>query len=158
MASSTHLLGTHETNMFYRVRGPRHVIGIAEAPHVDVHGGGGFVRIGIMDQKNLQLIGQLDDAVRTVVQQWLLQCVRDMLNDRAGTQRFTTHGLLCPGAMKICLVLAEGANKRQRKGRWPRRVHWTRSSGRGGKRGTLGKAALPHHLGCFLCHDLNSFS
>jgi hypothetical protein len=63
-----HPLRTHETQMFYRVRGPRHIVRIAEATNVDIHSSGSFISVWIVDQKNFQLIEQLDQSVRTLVQ------------------------------------------------------------------------------------------
>jgi hypothetical protein len=71
--AATYLLGAHEQQVLHGVRYARHVLGVAEAPHVDVHGRAGLVRGGIVDQQHLELVRQRDDAVRAVVDLGALQ-------------------------------------------------------------------------------------
>lgn len=48
---------------------------VTEVSNIDVEGGTGLVRLGIMDQKSLELIVETDDSIVAVVKQGLLQTV-----------------------------------------------------------------------------------
>ena len=54
--------------MFDSMSHSRHVILITEAPDIDVHSSAGLVCLGVVDQKNLELVRETDDAVGSVVQ------------------------------------------------------------------------------------------
>ena len=43
--SVAHLFRTHETEMFYRMRGPWHIIRVTEATNVDIHGSSSFISV-----------------------------------------------------------------------------------------------------------------
>lgn len=61
--------------MFYRVSHARHVALVAEISDIDVKGGRRLVRVGIMYEKGLELIGQADDAVCAVIERGSLELV-----------------------------------------------------------------------------------
>lgn len=63
-----HLLGPHEQQVLHRMSGTRHVLDIAEAPHVHVQRGTRLVRVGIVDEEDFEFIGEGDDPVRPVVE------------------------------------------------------------------------------------------
>lgn len=69
-----------KTHMLDSVGHAWHVILVAKVAHVDVHGGASLVRVGIVDEQNLQLVLQPDDAVVPVVQRRDLEAVRDPLD------------------------------------------------------------------------------
>ena len=58
----------------------RHVIFITEAPNKHIQGSTSLIRRGIMHQESLNLIGETDDPVATVIQRGLLQLIGDPLN------------------------------------------------------------------------------
>lgn len=61
--------------MFDGMRHPGHVVLVAEAPDIHIHRRTGLVRFRVVDQKRLELVGQLNDAVLAVVQGRGLQLV-----------------------------------------------------------------------------------
>jgi hypothetical protein len=65
------------TYMFNSMSHSRHVILVTEAPDIDVHRSAGLVRLGVMDQKNLELVRETDDPVRPVIQRGSLQAICD---------------------------------------------------------------------------------
>lgn len=66
--------------MLNRMRHPRHILRIAEATHGHIHSRRRLVRVGIMYEERLKLVGQLDDAVCSVVEQWLLELICQALD------------------------------------------------------------------------------
>jgi hypothetical protein len=50
----------------------RHIILVAKAPNIDIHGGTGLVCLGIMNYEGFQLIWKADDPVGPVIQRRLL--------------------------------------------------------------------------------------
>lgn len=71
--------------MFHGVRHAGHVVGVAEAAHVHVHGSADFVRVRIMDEQGLQLVRQADDAVGAVVEGWALHVLGQALREGLAT-------------------------------------------------------------------------
>ena len=57
------------------MRNTRQVFHIAEAAHIDVHGRRGLVGVGIVDKQGFKLIRQLDDSVRAVIEERLVQSI-----------------------------------------------------------------------------------
>ena len=53
--------------MFDGVRHARHLILIAEAPHIDIHGRTGLVCLGVMDYESFKLVWKADDPVGPVI-------------------------------------------------------------------------------------------
>ena len=53
--------------MFDGMCHPRHLILVAEAPNIDIHGGAGLVRLGVMNYQGLELIREADHPVGPVV-------------------------------------------------------------------------------------------
>ena len=64
------MLRPHHRGCIYMFDGmchPRHLILVAEAPNIDIHGGAGLVCLGVMDYQGLELIREADHPVRPVV-------------------------------------------------------------------------------------------
>ena len=57
------------------MRNARQIFHVAEAAHVDVHGRRGLVSVGIVNKQGFELVGQLDDSVGAVVEEWLVKTV-----------------------------------------------------------------------------------
>ena len=55
------------------MRNARQIFHVAEAAHVDVHGRRGLVGVGIVDKQGFELVGQLDDSVGAIVEEWLVK-------------------------------------------------------------------------------------
>ena len=58
-----YLFSAHEQQVLYRMCYSRQFLDIAEAADIDVHGGRSLVGVGIVNEKSLELVGQLDDSV-----------------------------------------------------------------------------------------------
>jgi len=53
--------------MLYSVGHSRHIGCIAESADIDVEGRRGLVRIGIVNEQSLELVGEANDPVGTIV-------------------------------------------------------------------------------------------
>jgi hypothetical protein len=58
-----YLFSAHEQQVLYRMCYSRQFLDIAEAADIDVHGGRSLVRVGIVNEKSLELVGEFDDSV-----------------------------------------------------------------------------------------------
>lgn len=74
--------------MFNRMSHSWHVVLVAEAPDIDVHRSASLVRLGVMDQQDLELIRETNDPVRPVIQRRSLEAICDKLD--CGRQRTAT--------------------------------------------------------------------
>lgn len=54
--------------MFDGVGHPWHVVLIAEAPNIDIHGSAGLVRLWVVDYQSLELVRKPDDPVGPIIQ------------------------------------------------------------------------------------------
>lgn len=89
---ATHLLSAHEEQMLDCMCHTRHILRVAEAADVDVHGCSGLVCLGIMDEQCFQVISELYNSVFSIVKQWLLERICQYLHlSTAGIQWFG-HG------------------------------------------------------------------
>lgn len=62
--------------MFHSVGHAGHVVFVAEVADIDVEGGTGLVRLGIVDKQGLELVVEADDTIVAVVERGLLETVR----------------------------------------------------------------------------------
>lgn len=69
--------------MFHRVRDSRKIFKVTEIPHVYIHRRRGLICFDIMDKQHLELIGQSDDSVGSVVQRRLFEMVCEPLDGAA---------------------------------------------------------------------------
>ena len=82
--------------MLYRVSYARKVFEIAETADVDVHGSGGLVGLGIVDKQGFELVGQLDDSVGAIIEEWLLEALCQAFNASGSAVRSGfSHGCEC---------------------------------------------------------------
>jgi hypothetical protein len=85
--------------MLYRVSHSRHAVLIAKASDIDIHGSAGLVRLWVVDQEGLELVGQADDPIGPVVERGSLQAVCDNLDVAAG--RTVRSNRRVPGGPRI---------------------------------------------------------
>lgn len=78
----TYLFSAHEKQMLDRMRHSWHTWVVAEAADVDVHCRRGLVGFGIVNEQNLELVGQLDDSVCAIIEQWFVEAVGEAFDAR----------------------------------------------------------------------------
>ena len=87
-----YLFGTHEQHVLDAMGQALEVEGIAEASHIDVDRRTSLVGVRIVNQERLELVGQPNDAIRSVVELWSLQMVGEALDRAHGAGGASTGG------------------------------------------------------------------